>query len=65
MEEFNNLKNHLVKGKVLKALNLQFVKITNEEMFHNNFQLKIGENIDVNELTFNECSAGGIYFLPN
>jgi hypothetical protein len=64
METFNSWTNTLVKGRDLNSLGLIWVKVTNENMLHHDFQLKLGENIDNHELTQHNCSQGGIYFCP-
>jgi hypothetical protein len=43
-------------------LNKEYYKILAEDLTHNGFIYKIGENKDIHEFNTNECSAGGLYF---
>ena len=59
------MESHILTGKEFneKYTGVQFVKLTNQEENHNEFQFKDGLNVD--NIPFNtekECSAGGIYF---
>lgn len=51
-DEFNNLFSDIT-----------FVKLTNENECHNEFQYHDGLNVDIHNFTYNEnCSKGGFYF---
>ena len=46
-----------------KYKNLTFIKLTNQNENHFNFQFKTGENIDIHNFNpTGQCQSGGIYF---
>jgi hypothetical protein len=49
-------------GHELKTLGLQWVKVTNKNMYHNKIQYKIGDNIVINKL---DSYAGHIFYPAN
>jgi len=54
----------LIKGKELKKLyGDKFYKIIRNDMTHNKYVYKLGENVDTIEFNpTRECSEGGLYF---
>ena len=51
-----------IGGSFKKKYRKTFVKLTNRDENHNNFQYKTGLNVDVNPMDWNECVPGGLYF---
>src|SRR5579872_2290830 len=55
-----------LSGDIFNSLfqGVNFVKLTNEDENHNNFQFQDGLNIDTNEFyPYGSCNRGGIYFV--
>lgn len=54
-----------LSGRVFNSMfhHMTFIKLTNENEYHNNFKFKDGMNIDHRQFSPNgSCQAGGIYF---
>ena len=58
-----NFAGQVFSGKEFNRLfPYEYRKYVKKSMKHYDFQYKIGFNRDINKLTLNSCSAGGLYF---